>query len=113
MHWHFNSLNEPRVTLLHQLLLYRVLKVNDDPKSVEFCNQRGDLMAGFDTNIHIIRHPNYLPRIYLYRMFCMQFPKQEKEDTVPLEENILQFLNQETVRKMKNAKSSYLMLAQV
>ena len=85
-----------------------MIKINDDPKSVEFCNQKGDIMVGIGRNIHIIRHDDYLPKANIHKMYCMEFPMQEKEKPYPLEESSLDLLEPDAVRKIKNAKSSYL-----
>ena len=91
-----------------QCFLFRVIKVNDDPKSITFCNQRGDLLVGLGKNIHIIRHSDYLPKANLYRMFCMKFPVQQTEEAFPFAPKILETLRLEIVRKLRHAKSSYL-----
>ena len=88
--------------------IFRVIRVNDDPQSVEFCNQKGDILVGLGKNVHIIRHTNYLPQVRIYQMFCMQFHTQRSEPAIPFTEDLMKLLKSKTAQKIRNTKSSYL-----
>nr|XP_039256457.1 WD repeat-containing protein 97-like isoform X1 [Styela clava] len=92
----------------HFNILIRTLKLNAEPKSIQFCSERGDLLVGLGGNIHRIEHQNYLPQAYIFKMVCMQFTDPIDENPIPLDETLTRNLSSEVLRCVKEAKSSYL-----
>ncbi|CAK8684815.1 unnamed protein product [Clavelina lepadiformis] len=88
--------------------LVRLLKINEEPKSIAFSTQRGDLLIGLGRNVHLIEHTNYLPRMFLFKMVCMEFPTLVKEEALPLKQEVLATYEDNVVRKVTVAKSSYM-----
>nr|XP_026692602.1 WD repeat-containing protein 97-like isoform X1 [Ciona intestinalis] len=88
--------------------LIRILKLNEEPKSIDFCNQHGDLMIGLGKNVHRVEHSSYLPRAYLFKMVCMEFPEPVHELAIPVDKARLGEMSKHDSLKVTTAKSSYI-----
>lgn len=86
----------------------RYLKLNAEPKSIQFCSERGDLLVGLGKNIHRIEHENYIPQGYIFKMVCMQFDEQREEHPKPYDTALMKNYSSSVVRCIKEAKSLYM-----
>lgn len=89
-------------------VLIRYLKLNAEPKSIQFCSERGDLLVGLGKNIHRIEHENYIPQAYIFKMVCMQFDDQIEEHPKPYDTSLMKNYSSSVTRCMKEAKSLYM-----
>ena len=86
----------------------RTLKLNAEPKSIQFCSHRGDLLVGLEKNVHRIEHQNYLPQTYLFKMVCMEFDEQVDERPIEFNASLMKDFSSSVMRCIKEAKSLHL-----
>ncbi|ESO96594.1 hypothetical protein LOTGIDRAFT_239301 [Lottia gigantea] len=87
--------------------LIRVLKLNVIPHSIGFCSNKGDLLVGLGRHLFRIPHSSYMPKAYRFKMVTMKFKKETEEEPLPYNENLLNMMNKNDVKRLKNSKSSF------
>lgn len=84
------------------------MKINEEPKAIDFCDQKGDILIGLGKHVHHVDHTDYLPRVLLFKMVCMEFPEAVKEDPLPVNKFVLQGIDDDLARRVLKARGSYM-----
>ncbi|XP_048253419.1 WD repeat-containing protein 97-like isoform X2 [Haliotis rufescens] len=87
--------------------LIRLLRLNTMPLSIGFCSHKGDLLLGTGDHLFKIPYDRYLPRAYKFRMVSMKFEVEPSEEPVAYDDNLLNMLSKQDVKRLKNSKSSF------
>ncbi|XP_067652672.1 WD repeat-containing protein 97-like isoform X2 [Haliotis asinina] len=87
--------------------LTRLLRLNTTPLSIGFCSHKGDLLLGTGDHLFKIPHERFLPRAYKFRMVSMKFEEEPSEEPIAYDDNLLNMLSKQDVKRLKNSKSSF------
>ncbi|XP_005105308.1 WD repeat-containing protein 97 isoform X2 [Aplysia californica] len=90
-----------------QNVLIRVLKINTIPHSIAFCSPEGDLLVGISNHLFHISHKKYLPQFYIRKQVCMKFPSKKDESPLEFDENRLNEMDKNDVKRLKNSHASF------
>ncbi|GFS24658.1 WD repeat-containing protein KIAA1875-like isoform X3 [Elysia marginata] len=88
-------------------VLVRLLKINTIPHSISFCSPKGDLLVGLSNHLFFIPHTKYLPKTYLRRQVCMKFTREKSEVALPYDDNKINSMDKNDVKRLKNSHASF------